>query len=70
MTLDWSDPREIAIALADAHEDMDTGQVMYVRFTDLLAMIMALEGFTGDAADCSEGRLESVQAVWLEEIEE
>ena len=38
----WTDVSEIAIALADAHPDVDP---QYVRFTDLHAWVCALPGF-------------------------
>ena len=38
----WIDSREIAIALADAHPDVDPNRL---RFTDLHAWVCALPGF-------------------------
>jgi FeS assembly protein IscX len=64
--LKWTDTREIAIALVDAHPDVDP---RYVRFTDLHAWVMALPGFA-DAADRSgEKILEAIQMTWIDEAE-
>ena len=41
----WTDTREIAIALAEAHPDVDP---LTVRFTDLHQWVCALPGFADD----------------------
>ena len=46
----WTDTREIAIALADKHPDIDPKTI---RFTDLHQWVMGLEGFS-DAPDRSD----------------
>ena len=62
----WTDTREIAIALADAHPDVDPKAI---RFTDLHQWVMGLEGFS-DAADRSgEKILEAIQLAWIDEVE-
>jgi len=60
----WTDVREIAEALCDAREDADP---QYVRFTDMHAWIVALEGFDDDPEKSSEGILEAIQTIWIEE---
>jgi FeS assembly protein IscX len=60
----WTDTLEIAIALTDAHPDIDP---MSIRFTDLHAWVMALPGFD-DAPDRSgEKILEAIQQAWIDE---
>lgn len=60
----WSDALEIAIALCDAHPQVDP---QYVRYTDLHAWVCALPGFA-DAPDKSNERiLEAIQMAWIEE---
>jgi FeS assembly protein IscX len=62
----WTDTREIAIALRDAHPDVDP---LAVRFTDLHAWVCALPGFA-DAADRSgEKILEAIQMAWIDEAD-
>jgi FeS assembly protein IscX len=62
----WTDTREIAIALAEAHPDVDP---LAVRFTDLHAWVCALPGF-GDAPDRSgEKILEAIQMAWIDEAD-
>ncbi len=64
--MDWSDTREIAIELAEAHPDVDP---RYVRFTDLHAWVMALDDFEGEAEKSSEGILEAIQMTWIDEVD-
>jgi FeS assembly protein IscX len=60
----WTDVQEIAMALTDAHPDIDP---QYVRFTDLHRWITELPGFD-DAADRSNEKiLEAIQAAWIED---
>ena len=66
MNLKWSDVREIAIELAEAHEDVDP---QYVRFTDLHAWVLAIDGFDDDPEKSSEGILEAIQMTWIDEID-
>jgi FeS assembly protein IscX len=65
--LRWTDAREIAIALADAHPDV---KPLAVRFTDLHAWICALPGFADDPQASTEKHLEAIQMAWLDEVEE
>ncbi len=64
MQLKWTDSLEIAIALDEAHPDVDP---QYVRFTDLHAWICALEEFEDDPESSNEKILEAIQMAWLDE---
>jgi FeS assembly protein IscX len=55
---------EIAIALADAHPDVDP---RYVRFTDLHQWVCGLPGFADDPARSGEKILEAIQMAWIDE---
>ncbi len=67
MPLTWNDSRQIGEALYDLD---DSTHPLTLRFTELHARILALDGFTGDPEDASEGILESIQMVWYEEWQE
>ena len=60
----WTDVREIAIALAEKHADVDP---QYVRFTDLHRWVMELEGFDDDPKRSGEKILEAIQMAWIDE---
>jgi len=62
----WTDSREIAIALSEAHPDVDP---QYVRFTDLREWVLALPDFDDDPKRSGEKILEAIQAAWIEESE-
>ena len=62
--LKWTDTREIAIALADAHPDVDP---KYVRFTDLHRWVCELPEFRDDPARSGEKILEAIQMTWIDE---
>lgn len=62
----WKDTLDIALALHDAHPDVD---VLGVRFTDLHKWVCALPGFADDPARSNEKILEAIQMAWLEETE-
>ena len=62
----WTDVREIAIELAEAHPDIDP---LRVRFTDLHKWVMALENFDDDANHSGEKILEAIQMAWIEEVD-
>ncbi len=64
MTLKWTDVREIAIALTEAHPDAD---VVNLRFTDLWKWVQALPGFADDPNKSNEKILEAIQMAWLDE---
>lgn len=67
MPLTWTDTREIAIALCDAHPDV---KPLTVRFTDLHRMVRELPGFVGDPEASNEKVLEAIQMAWLDEIDD
>lgn len=62
----WTDTRDIALALAEHHPDVDPRAV---RFTDLRQWIMELPGFADDPKHCGEKILEAVQMTWIEEAD-
>jgi len=62
----WTDTRDIAIALAEAHPDIDP---MTVRFTDLHHWVCTLPGFADDPQRSGEKILEAIQMAWIEESE-
>ena len=66
MGLKWTDTREIAIELDEAHPDVDP---QYVRFTDLHSWICALPDFDDDPERSGERILEAIQMAWIEERE-
>lgn len=66
MALQWTDSAEIALALDEAHPDVDP---RYVRFTDLHAWVCALDEFDDDPQRSGERILEAIQMAWLEERE-
>jgi FeS assembly protein IscX len=64
MGLRWTDSRDIAIALDEAHPDAD---VVNLRFTDLWAWVQALPEFADDPQKSNEKVLEAIQMAWLDE---
>jgi FeS assembly protein IscX len=60
----WTDTAEIAIALAEAHPDVDP---QFVRFTDLHRWVCELPGFADDPAHSGEKILEAIQMAWIDE---
>jgi FeS assembly protein IscX len=60
----WTDSSEIAIALADAHPDVDPRRV---NFVDLRDMVVALPGFADDPRRSGEKILEAIQMAWIDE---
>lgn len=64
MGLRWTDSLDIAIALEEAHPEVDP---QYVRFTDLYEWILALEDFEDDPEHCGERILEAIQMAWIDE---
>ncbi|MDQ2963229.1 MAG: Fe-S cluster assembly protein IscX [Pseudomonadota bacterium] len=60
----WTDSREIAIALADAHPDVDPDRVL---FTDLRRWVLELPGFDDDPKHSGEKILEAIQMAWIDE---
>jgi FeS assembly protein IscX len=64
MGLKWTDTLDIAIALDEAHPDIDP---QYVRFTDLHQWVCDLDEFDDVPEKSSEKILESIQMNWIEE---
>ena len=64
MSLKWTDTLEIAIALDEAHPDVDP---QYVRFTELHDWVCELAEFDGDPKRSGEKILEAIQMAWIEE---
>ena len=62
----WTDSRDIAIALIEAHPDVDPQQV---RFTDLHRWVLELPGFEDDPKKSGEKILEAIQMLWIEEAD-
>jgi len=62
----WTDSRQIAIALADAHPDVDPKTI---RFTDLHRWVVELDGFTDAPERSGEKILEAIQMAWIDEAE-
>ena len=62
----WTDSRDIAIALCEAHPDVDP---LTVRFTDLHQWVCALPGFADAPNRSGEKILEAIQTMWIDEVE-
>ncbi|MBF2734651.1 MAG: Fe-S cluster assembly protein IscX [Betaproteobacteria bacterium AqS2] len=62
----WTDAQEIGVALAEAHPE---AKPLEIRFTELHAMVCALEGFDDDPEASNERRLEAILTAWLEELD-
>jgi FeS assembly protein IscX len=60
----WTDVRAIAIALEEAHPEVE---ILKLRFTELHALVCALPGFEGDGKRSNEQILEAIQMAWLDE---
>jgi FeS assembly protein IscX len=61
----WTDSLEVAIALVDAHPDVDPARV---NFVDLRSWVLALPGFDDDPKHCGEKVLEAIQMAWIDEV--
>ena len=62
--LGWSDVRTIAIALEEAHPEVE---ILKLRFTELHRMVTELPGFADDPRKSNEKVLEAIQMTWLDE---
>lgn len=62
--MNWQDAEDIALALLEAHPDVDP---LSVRFTDLHKWVVELPGFAGEPKGSNEGILEAIQMKWVEE---
>ena len=61
----WTDSLEIAMALGDAHPDVDPERV---NFVDLRNWVLALPGFDDDPKHSGEKILEAIQMAWIDEV--
>ncbi len=62
----WTDIRQIAIELAEAHPEIDPHTI---RFTDLHNWVVELEDFDDDHNHGGEKILEAIQMMWIDEAE-
>lgn len=60
----WTDSQQIAEELFDKHPNINPSTV---RFTDLMAWVMALESFNDAPEHCGEKILEAIQLAWIDE---
>ena len=60
----WTDSREVAIALAEKHPEIDPAKI---NFVDLRNRVLALEGFDDEPNRSGEKILEAIQMLWIEE---
>jgi FeS assembly protein IscX len=60
----WTDTTDIAMALIDAHPEVDPAAV---RFTDLHKWVLALPGFDDAPNRSGEKILEAIQGAWIDE---
>jgi FeS assembly protein IscX len=63
----WLDAEDIAIALNEKFPETDP---LTVRFTDLRAKVLDLDGFDDDPKSSNEPKLEAIQMAWYEEWKE
>ena len=66
MGLRWTDVREIAIELMEAHPDVNP---MTLRFTDLHKWVMDLPDFEDAPNHSGEKILEAIQMAWMDEYD-
>ena len=64
--MNWTDSLDIAIALDDAHPEVNPSSV---NFVDLRQMVITLDEFEDDANKSGEKILEAIQMNWIEEKE-
>lgn len=67
MGLRWTDSQDIALALLEAHPEVDPKTI---RFTDLHRWIRELDEFEDDPNRSNERILEAIQMCWIEESED
>ena len=63
----WIDSDDIALALVEKFPDLDP---LGVRFTDLHARVLGLDGFDDDPKASNEPKLEAIQMAWYEEYQD
>ena len=61
----WTDSLDVAIALSDAHPDVDPTKI---NFVDLMRWVLALPGFAENETHCGEKKLEAIQQAWIDEL--
>jgi FeS assembly protein IscX len=61
----WVDSLDIALALIEAHPDVDPTRI---NFVDLMRWVIELPGFDDDPKHCGERILEAIQAAWIDEL--
>jgi FeS assembly protein IscX len=66
MPLRWTDSLDIALALIEAHPDVDPKTI---RFTDLHRWVRELPDFQDDPNRSNEKILEAIQMQWLDEVD-
>jgi FeS assembly protein IscX len=64
--MNWTDTREIAAALFDAHGEIDP---LRIRFTDLHRWVTELPDFEDDPQRSNEKILEAIQMAWIDEAQ-
>jgi FeS assembly protein IscX len=64
--MNWTDTREIAAALFDAHGEIDP---LRIRFTDLHRWVTELPDFEHDPQRSNEKILEAIQMAWIDEAQ-
>ena len=62
----WTDTRDIAIALAEHHPDVDPRTVNFVQLRD---WVIEMPEFEDDPKRSGEKILEAIQSAWIEEAE-
>ena len=62
--MNWNDSLEIAIALEEAHPQIDPKNI---NFVDLRQFVSELDGFEEGSSRCGERALEAIQMHWIEE---
>jgi FeS assembly protein IscX len=62
----WTDTQEIAETLFETFPNTDP---KIIRFTDLRAWVIDLEGFCDDPERCGEKILEAIQLAWIDEYD-
>ena len=60
----WTDTLDIAIALDEAHPDVDPQRI---NFVDLRNWVLGLDGFDDLPDRSGEKILEAIQMAWIEE---
>ncbi len=62
----WTDTRDVAIALAEHHPEVDPKTV---NFVDLRNWVIEMPEFEDDPKRSGEKIPEAIQAAWIEEVE-